>query len=150
MQITLIKRMMDSFYLAKRIRDMLPQLPDGIVSSHIQYLDVIQQLEQQGVPVKISDISDALALPRPGVTRTVKDMVQKGLLEKLASPEDGRVTYLSITEPGRQLSEKYNTQFFSTLSSYLDDISEEDAQCTIRTIEKFYNVMSKRRDSFEK
>lgn len=150
MQITLIKRMMDSFYLAKRIRDMLPPLPDGISSSHIQYLDVIQQLEQQGVPVKISDISDALALPRPGVTRTVKDMVQKGLLEKIASPEDGRVTYLSITEAGRQLSEKYDTQFFTMLSSYLDDISEEDAQCTIRTIEKFYKVMSERRDSFEK
>lgn len=150
MTIELIKRMMDACYQAKRIRDMLPPLPDGIASSHIQYLDTIQQLERQGIQVKVSDISDALALPRPGVTRTVKDMEQKGLLQKIASPEDGRVTYLSITELGKQLSEKYDARFFSSLAPFLDDISEEDALCTIRTIETFYHVMNERRESFEK
>ena len=33
--------------------------------SFIQYLDAIQTLEQQGVQVKVSDLSDALSLPRP-------------------------------------------------------------------------------------
>lgn len=37
-------------------------------------------------------------LPRPGVTRTVKEMEAKGYLQKLTSPDDGRVTYISITE----------------------------------------------------
>ena len=36
-------------------------------------------------------------LPRPGVTRTVKEMEAKGYLQKLTSPDDGRVTYISIT-----------------------------------------------------
>lgn len=71
-----------------------------VLPSFIQYLDAIQTLEQQGVQVKVSDLSDALSLPRPGVTRTVKDMEARGLLTKHTSPEDGRVTYLTITEPG--------------------------------------------------
>ena len=64
MTIETIKRMLDACYQGKRIRDMLPPLPKGVTSSYIQYLDVIQSLERNGVHVKISDISDALNLPR--------------------------------------------------------------------------------------
>ena len=48
MNIALIKRMMDACYQAKRVRDLLPALPDGVLPSFIQYLDAIQTLEQQG------------------------------------------------------------------------------------------------------
>lgn len=145
-----IKRMFDACYQAKRIRDLLPPLPQGIMSSHIQYMDVIHSLEKDGVHVKISDISDAMNLPRPGVTRTVKEMEAKGLLQKIASPEDGRVTYISITEYGEKMSQKYNEQYFTELAPYLSNISEEDADCMIQTIEKFYQVMLKRRTHYVK
>lgn len=145
-----IKRMFDACYQAKRIREMLPPLPQGVMPSYIQYLDVIQSLEKQGISAKVSDISDTLHLPRPGVTRTVKEMEQKGLLVKNASPDDGRVTYISCTEAGRKLSQKYDEQYFSELSSYLDNISEEDADCMIRTIGKFYRIMCERSEHYER
>lgn len=150
MTVELIKRMMDTCYLAKRARDMLPPLPDGVMPSYIQYLDTIQILEADGLRVKVSDISDALNLPRPGVTRTVKEMERKGYLKKQISGEDGRVTYLSLSEAGKELSRKYDSDYFQSLLPYLDGISEADAECTIRTIEKFYQVMCERRTSFEK
>lgn len=74
----IIKRMFDACYQAKRTRDMLPPLPEGVRASFIQYLDVIQSLERKGIQVKVSDLSDAMELPRPGVTRTVKEMEEKG------------------------------------------------------------------------
>ena len=150
MNIALIKRMMDACYQAKRVRDLLPALPAGVLPSFIQYLDAIQTLEQQGVQVKVSDLSDALSLPRPGVTRTVKDMEARGLLTKQTSPEDGRVTYLTITEAGRALSRKYDAEYFSSLVPALEVIPEEDAETMIRTIEIFYQIMVERRDSHEK
>ena len=69
-----IKRMFDAFYQAKRIRDMLPPLPQGVMPSYIQYLDVIHSLQREKKDIRLSDISDAMNLPRPGVTRTVKEM----------------------------------------------------------------------------
>ena len=150
MTIETIKRMLDACYQGKRIRDMLPPLPKGVTFSYIQYLDVIQSLERNGIHVKISDISDALNLPRPGVTRTVKDMEARGLLTKQTSPEDGRVTYLTITEAGRALSRKYDAEYFSSLVPALEVIPEEDAETMIRTIEIFYQIMVERRDSHEK
>lgn len=144
-----IKRMLDACYLAKRIREMLPPLPEGVMPSYIKYLEAVQTLEKNSSHVRVSDISDALDLPRPGVTRTVKEMEQKGYLRKLASPDDRRVTYISITEEGRELSRKYDENYFSELSAYLNDISDEEADCMIRTIGKFYEIMCERRKHFE-
>ena len=150
MTIEKIKAMFDACYLAKRSRDLLPPLPNGVTPSYIHYLDVIETLEKQDVQVKISDISDALNLPRPGVTRTVKEMEIKGYLKKIASHDDGRVTYVTSTERGKQLSQKYNEETFNMILPCMDAISEEDAECMIQTIEKFYEIMSERRSHFDK
>ena len=143
-----VKRMLDACYLAKRIRELLPPLPEGVTPAYIQYMDVIHSLHREGQKVKVSDISDAMNLPRPGVTRTVKGMEEKGYLRKYSSDEDGRVTYIAITEKGEALSEKYDKNYYDRLAEYLDrvsgteiDISEAEADCMIQTIQKFYTIM---------
>jgi DNA-binding MarR family transcriptional regulator len=144
-----IKRMLDACYLAKRIRELLPELPEGVTPAYIQYMDVIHKLKKKSENVKVSDISDYLKLPRPGVTRTVKEMEKKGYLSKYASNEDGRITYIAITEKGGELSERYDKNYYSRLLKYMDDISDDEADCMISTIEKFYKVMSERRVEIE-
>ena len=81
-----IKRMLDACYQAKRIREMLPPLPEGVMPSYIKYLETVQILEKKNSHIRVSDISEVLNLPRPGVTRTVKEMEKKGYLKKIASP----------------------------------------------------------------
>ena len=144
-----IKRMLDACYVAKRIRELLPELPDGVTPAYIQYMDVIHKLESSNKKVKVSDISATLNLPRPGVTRTVKEMEAKGYLTKSTSDEDGRITYISITPKGEALSEKYDKNYYTRLSKHMDDITEEEADCMIETINKFYKVMSERRVDIE-
>ena len=139
-----IKRMLDACYQAKRIREMLPPLPEGIMSSHIRYMDMIQKLQKQNDHVKVSDLSDVLNIPRPGVTRTIKEMEKRGLVQKVSSPDDGRITYLSLTEHGKEISKKYNENYFNELIPYLNGISETDADCMVQTIQKFYDIMCER------
>ncbi len=148
MNVEKIKRVIDACYQGKRIRDLLPPLPDGVAPSFIHYLDVIACLSQQG-DVRISDVSDALNLPRPGVTRTVKDMEAKGYLRKIASQTDGRVTYIAMTDKGAALRSKYDERFFAALSDALADVPDEDADCTIRTIGRLYDVMCEGRIRIE-
>ncbi len=144
-----IKEMLDACYLAKRIRDLLPELPAGIAPSYIQYLDIIRQLQKKQERVKISDVSDALSLPRPGVTRVIREMEAKGFIQKIASGEDARITYISITEEGKVLSDKYDRDYYCRLAPYLEHISMEEADTMIETIEKFYAVMNERRVNIE-
>ena len=149
MKIEVIKTLLDACYQAKRIRELLPALPKGVMPSYIHYLDTIERLEQRGVQVKVSDISETLNIPRPGVTRTIKEMENGGYIKKNTSAEDGRITYITVTEAGKKLSETYNTQFFAQLAPQLEEISDEDAACTMHTIEKLYKVMSERRINLE-
>ncbi len=139
------KDMLDSFYMAKRILDLLPDLPEGVLPSYIRYLERIIELQEVHEKVKVSDLSSALNLPRPGVTRTVNSMVEKGYLNKMSSKEDGRVTYIEISDKGMTLFEKFNRDFFKDLSLNLSHISIEEADIMIETIEKFYQVMCERR-----
>lgn len=147
MNVQKTKEMLDSCYIAKRILDLLPELPEGVLPSYIRYLETIIDLKERNGRVKVSEISKALNLPRPGVTRTVGSMVEKGYLNKISSKEDGRVTYIEVSEKGQALFEKFNKDYFEDLSQRLSDISIEEADCMIETIEKFYQVMCERRKS---
>lgn len=140
-----VREVMDACYLAKRVRDMLPKLPNGVTPYHIHYLDTIRRLESSKDCVRVSDISEELGLPRPGVTKTLKDMEKLGFIEKKTTQEDGRVVFISITATGKDLVDKYVDQCFSELSVEFADISDEDADHMIETIEKLYEVMSRRR-----
>ena len=139
-----IKQVMDACYQAKRVRDMMPKLPNGVTPTHIHYLDVITKLELDGVEVKVSEISDELGLPRPGVTKTIKDMERLGFVEKKSSETDGRIVYIRSTQAGRDLVCKYVDEYFTGLGESLTDITDEDADTMIATVEKLYEVMSKR------
>lgn len=139
-----IKQVMDACYQAKRVRDMMPKLPNGVTPTHIHYLDVITKLELVGAEVKVSDISDELGLPRPGVTKTIKGMEQLGFVEKKTSDSDGRFVYIRSTQAGRDLVDKYVDEYFTDLEEMLGDITDENADIMIVTIEKLYDVMSKR------
>lgn len=140
-----IKKLMDARYLAKRVRDMLPKLPKGVTSTHIHYLDTISQLEIETEYVKISDISDKFGLPRPSVTKTIKNMEKLGFVEKYTTQDDGRVVVICTTESGKDLVDKYGDQYFGELSKELHNIFDKEAEITIKTIEELYEVMKKRR-----
>lgn len=141
MNIDNVKEMFDGFYLAKRIRDLLPPLPDSINSSYIHYLDKIKILENREIEVRVSDLSDLLNLPRPGVTRTLKEMEKLDLIQKIQSKEDGRVVYIKSTEKGKKLREHYVSKYFEKLSSKFESISDEEVRSMIETIEKVYKIM---------
>ena len=140
-----IKEVMDACYQAKRIRDMLPALPGGVTPSHIHYLDTLRKLEKAEGKVKVSDISENLGLPRPSVTKTVKDMEKLGFVEKETTETDGRFVYIKTTRTGRDLVDKYVDEYFGNLSEDLGVITDEDADKMIEVVEKFYIVMSNRK-----
>lgn len=141
MTIDNVKRVMDAFYLGKRILGMLPPLPDGISPLYIRYLDVIGRLESGNRAVKVSDIGVELGVQRPGVTRTLGEMEEKGLIMKTPSEEDGRVTFIEITPSGRELSKEYNEEVFLAITSALPSVSDTDVETLIETTEIIYNAM---------
>ena len=113
--------------------------------SHIHYLDTLRKLEKMEGKVKVSDMSENLGLPRPSVTKTVKDMEKLGFVEKETTETDGRFVYIKTTRTGRDLVDKYVDEYFGNLSEDLGGITDEDADKMIEVVEKLYIVMSNRK-----
>ena len=141
-----VKEMLDSCYMAKRILDMLPKLPEGVLPSYVRYLETIIELEEKNQKVKVSDVSEVLNLPRPGVTRTIHAMEETGYLTKEPAKHDGRVPYVTVTKEGKMIFEKYNKDYFQKLALCLNHVSNDEADCMIQTIKKFYEVMCEGRE----
>lgn len=57
MNSTKTKALLDSFYMARRILDLLPELPEGVLPSYIRYLEAIIKLKENQNNVKISELS---------------------------------------------------------------------------------------------
>lgn len=130
--------------------ELLPPLPQGVTPSYIQYLDNIHALEKQGIQIKISDISDVMNLPRPGVTRTVKEMETKGISGKFLP----RMTDVSLIYPLQKKEENCHRNIMSIILGNWFPISvrypKRKLTGMIRTIEKFYQIMCERRNHYDK
>lgn len=137
-----MKKFVDSFHEAKRLADMLPELPDGLTPRHIRILDNIYMLAQQGGAVRISDVSDAMRSTRPSITKLVNELQKKGYVDKTPDTADRRVILVSLTDAGREVHEVYCLNYHEWLSQLLEPIPAEDIRAAIRAIHRAYELMS--------
>ena len=90
MDITAVKNFLGACHEAKRITELMPELPKGMTPRHIQVLDVIWQMEAAGQSVKVSDISDFLNVTRPSITKLIRELEGFGAVVKLQDGADRR------------------------------------------------------------
>lgn len=53
---------------------------------------------------------------------------------------------MTVTKEGKMIFEKYNKDYFQKLALCLNHVSNDEADCMIQTIEKFYEVMCEGRE----
>ena len=68
----------------------------------LTWYDVLTHLsEAPGARLQHQALAESLLLSRSGVTRLVDRMVEAGLVSRESVPEDRRVSYVVMTQPGR-------------------------------------------------
>lgn len=121
MTIEKIKELLDACYQAKSAR-IAAGTSKGVTSSYIHYLDTIEHLEQRGIRVKVSDISDALNIPRPGVTRTVKEMEKAVIFAKIPQTQMDVLHILRLPMKAGCFPGRITSSFCTAYSTFSRDI----------------------------
>ena len=137
------REMFDALYLAKRIWELQPELPSGLSSGSIHILDCIDQLKTKNIVVYVSDISNFLELPRPGITKVIRQLAQMGYVKKIADAKDHRMVQVELTPNGQAVVQKYVTDYFQTIEKKLSNVSETSIHQMAQTIEQIYQVLCK-------
>src|SRR6266480_6111044 len=65
----------------------------------------LHTVETQG-PITAGQLAAYEHVQKPTMTRTIQAMLDRGLVERLPDPLDGRVSWLSVTPEGRKLLQR--------------------------------------------
>ncbi len=76
------------------------RLPHGLIAPHFTVLNHLTRLGDGRAPI---DMARAFQVPKTTLTHTLKGLEDRGLIEMLPNPKDGRSKLVHITEAGTQL-----------------------------------------------
>lgn len=81
-------------------------------------------------------IGDRLLVTSGGITYTIDKLENKGLLKRVACPEDRRVTYAEITDEGSALLDEVFPAHAQVIEQILQGLTPEEKQIAITLIKK--------------
>ncbi len=144
MQPDSLKRVLDTCFLAKRITETLPELPQHMKPRHIHVLDAVESVRRQEGICRVSDVSERLKITMPSVTRLIQELEKLGLLQKETDREDGRFTLLELTEAGTECVRKHVVDFQEEWAGKLGSVTDEQAEEVIRVVEELWRTLPRR------
>ena len=72
--------------------------------------DVLYTLSKCPGPIRISELNRYVLLSQPALSRLVDRLAERGLVERLPDPADGRGVRLALTEAGRAVQRQIGRQ----------------------------------------
>ena len=77
-------------------------------------------------PITAGQLAAHEHVQKPTMTRTIRALVDRGLIERLPDPLDGRVTWLQVTPAGKTLLHAARRRTDAYLAQRLKKLSPED------------------------
>src|SRR5437588_11720199 len=85
----------------------------------------LHTVETQG-PITAGQLAAYEHVQKPTMTRTIQGMLDRGLVERIPDPLDGRVSWLSITAEGRKLLQRSRRRTDEFLAKRVKKLSAEE------------------------
>jgi MarR family transcriptional regulator, 2-MHQ and catechol-resistance regulon repressor len=102
-----------------------------------QQFNILRILKGQNqTDVSIMDIKRRMIDKMSNVGRLVEKLEQKKLVERTENAQDRRVIFVKLTQIGYQLLEDINEVHAATMTSFFNNITEDEAHELTRIMEK--------------
>ena len=115
----------------KRLGDRLQAqtqviLDDAAVPVPASHLPPLAALNEVG-PMTIGDLSRALGVSQPGVTRMTATLEAAGLVRSGAAEDDGRARVVALSPAGRQLLARLRRRTFPLVEAAVREACDDDS-----------------------
>jgi DNA-binding MarR family transcriptional regulator len=87
----------------------------------------LHTVETQG-PITAGQLAAYEHVQKPTMTRTIQAMLDRGLVERIPDPLDGRVSWLSVTPEGRKLLQRSRRRTDEFLAKRVKKLSAEERE----------------------
>ena len=146
-----MKKFIDTFESLSRI-ERHNQTVMGIKKSEARVLLCVEFLHnEKKYKVNISEISKNLSITPPSTTEFVKNLINKGYLEKNISQNDKRSFQINLTENGEKIVRDLKNYFNSLFYGLIERLGNEKSNLLIDLLnvvnvyfDEWYNIQNKK------
>ncbi len=137
----LVIPILESLWLAKKATELLPELPSNMKASHIRVLHTIHQQLAQNGSVRVSDVSSALQITKPSITKLINELAELAMLKKVTDAADKRIVLLELTPPGQDCVQQYVLDYHAKLATLFSRLEREKYLSLIDTVAFIHQSM---------
>lgn len=130
----LMDAVMDSLFVAKKAYEELPPLPPGIKPVYHRVLNLLYQYKEQEREIRVSELSVALEMQLPNITKLINEMTNVGLVQKVRSNQDKRAVIIQISEDGTQYFKNHVLVYRKRLQKEFEEFDVQDCYTMIKMI----------------
>jgi DNA-binding MarR family transcriptional regulator len=98
-------------------------------------LMILEGMKENGT-LRMSQLAASVGTTPPTVTKLVKDLEEKGLVSRTPDEQDGRASFLSLTEEGARVAEAICRARLREVGQVLTAWSDEDLETFERLFEQ--------------
>jgi MarR family 2-MHQ and catechol resistance regulon transcriptional repressor len=122
------------FKMRQRIRSQLPagKIADPNAWMRSEALSYIGETEK----ITMQQLATHLRITAPSVTSLIRYFEKKGLAQRVASLDDKRVVYISLTNEGKLKVVSYKKRSAEALSKVLSTLSNEETATLVHILKK--------------
>lgn len=113
---------------------------EGLSSNDIRVLSAIGTNE----PKSMKEVADYLRVKKQTVNHSTKALINKGYAYKQTNPEDGRYTWIILTDKGVIAVNSYRAMIRDAMKTMTDDMSEEQTDILIQGLSKMNRYLNAR------
>ena len=96
---------------------------------------ILLTIADMGCP-EMNELTKRVARDKSQMTRTIRSLENKRLVERQVSPSDARVSLISLTSAGETVVGQLRTAVAETINEILDPISQEDKENLKRLLQR--------------
>jgi DNA-binding MarR family transcriptional regulator len=104
---------------------------------------VLRTIHDEG-NVRAATVATNLHLDKTTISRHIAALEERGLIEKLPDPTDGRASLLKLSAKGKRKLDSYRQWRWAILEEHLDDWPEKDKSEFLRLLHNYNNAMEQR------
>ena len=139
--------------IAKEYLSLIPALfssfselsQNSVGLTHLQN-HVVEFLYMQKRALNLKDICHGLNIAKQQITNVVKDLEERGYLEKIPDPKDKRAVLVSLTSRGNRIEEEKWQDIYKKFTKNLMKLGEEEQLDLKYALHKVNTLLKKLED----
>jgi DNA-binding MarR family transcriptional regulator len=100
----------------------------GVLELSITQIKLLHHLEGDGPELTLKQVAERVPISLPAVSRTVDDLVRRGMVHRHEDDEDRRMKRISLTDEGRTVIRKLNAAQMSGVEQFTNDLKDGERE----------------------